>query len=147
MSYPFISLWHLAPAYLLDSTFYFRCHCHSPSSSRYFFICACTSASSASILLYLINVHQRFFLKGIHIPGDIQIEVVLLDLVEGGYIAVLVLVLPRFIGVDNAGNIAVPQDILVFALLKISPEASINNTSRRVRFFLNTSIQAGMPVP
>ena len=71
------------------------------------------------ILLHLINIHQFFFLEGIHIPRNIQVEVVLLDLVEGGHIAILILVLSCLIGVDNAGNIAVPQDVLVLTLFEV----------------------------
>ena len=43
---------------------------------------------TGNISLNFSNIHNFFFLKGIHIPGDIQVEVVLLNLVEGGHITV-----------------------------------------------------------
>ena len=48
------------------------------------------------------------------------------DLVKGGYIAELVFVAARFICVDNAGDITVAQDVLIFALLEVPVSGSVD---------------------
>ena len=55
------------------------------------------------ILLYFVNIHQLFFLKGINIPEDIQVIVVLIDVAT---VAVLVhLSLADIIGADDTNNV------------------------------------------
>ena len=74
--------------------------------------------NAGNVVLHLVDIHQFLLLKGIHIPGDVEVEVIFLDFLKRRYMAELVHILPCLVGVDDAGNIAVAQNVLVLALLR-----------------------------
>ena len=77
-------------------------------------------------MLHLVDIYQLFFLKGVHIARDIQVIVVLPNLIAGRTVAILVHGFSGFVGADDSGNIAVPQDILVLPFFIVAFPGCIN---------------------
>ena len=64
---------------------------------------------SFNLFLHGRDIDLLLFLKCIHISGDIQIEVVLLDLIEGCPVCVFINFLKGLIGINDLFNVLGPQ--------------------------------------
>ena len=76
-----------------------------------------------------MDIDLGFFLESIDVAGDVEVEVVVLELLVAGEVRVFIYLLALGVGLQDAGDVLV-EGVLVFAGLVAVSFVSFSNNSK-----------------